>query len=296
MADISPTTSLTNTNISDTYRGILHSRGVPVPSIGQVDIHDGSGNTTALKLGQRGQGIYVTGGITSDTGLNLMALSTVLSGSAYPRIQFGTTSDNTDSIYITRVNNSLDKSELRINIADNIGTANDKFVVGGTTHPSTDFRPLMSLSGDGNLLIQLAGHTTTYKRPNGWGGGVTSFDFYSDGGSFGAGHGGTLEAGFNRDGNFFGKTYSSTSSIQYKTNVTKLENALDIISKLEGVRFDWKDTGKSDIGLIAEDVNEILPEFVLKDKDTGKPQGVDYGKITSVLIEAVKELTKLVTK
>lgn len=294
------TTALTNTNISDTYVGILHAKGKELPSTGQQDIHDGAGNSTSLKIGRVGQGVTITGGITTNNSLVLRTLSTTLSTATYPRIQFGdsttTSADNTDDVYITRVNSKHDQSELRINIGDNIDAPNDKFVVGGTTYPSTSFRPLLSLSGDGNMIVQLAAHTTEYKRPVGWGGGVTSFDFYSDGGSFGAGYGGTLAAYFTREGNFVGKTYSSTSSIQFKTNVTPLENALEIISKLEGVRFDWKDTGKSDIGLIAEDVNKVLPEFVFKNEETGEPQGVDYGKITSVLIEAVKELTKLVIK
>jgi hypothetical protein len=60
------------------------------------------------------------------------------------------------------------------------------------------------------------------------------------------------------------------------------------------VTFDWKETGQSDIGLIAEDVNKVLPQFVLKD-ELGIPQAIDYGKLTSVLIEAVKELAQLVS-
>jgi len=89
-------------------------------------------------------------------------------------------------------------------------------------------------------------------------------------------------------------SFNSTSSLRYKQNVQPLSNALDIIENLQGVTFDWKDTGKSDIGLIAEQVNEVLPQFVLKDED-GIPQAVDYGKLTSVLIEAVKELALLVS-
>ena len=89
-------------------------------------------------------------------------------------------------------------------------------------------------------------------------------------------------------------SFNSTSSLRYKQNVQPLSNALDIIEKLQGVTFDWKDTGKSDIGLIAEQVNEVLPQFVLKDED-GIPQAVDYGKLTSVLIEAVKELALIVS-
>lgn len=289
--------TLTNTNISDTYTGVLHANGAPLPPTGLQYIYDGAGNRTSIKIGTAGRGLQVTGGITATS--NILLSSTITDTvTAYPRVQFGVGADSTDLIYITRVDNSWDMSELRVNIGDNIGhpQIHDKFTIGGTTYPSTTFRPLMSLSADGNMVVQLAAHSTGYKKPASWGGGVTSFDFYSDGGSFGAGYGGSLNAYFTRDGDFVGKSYSSTSSIQYKTNVTPLENALNIINKLEGVRFDWKDTGKSDIGLIAEDVNEVLPEFVLKDSETGAPQGIDYGKITSVLIEAVKELTKLVIK
>lgn len=292
------TSSLTNTNISETYVGILHAMGTALPPNGQQHIHDGDGNRTALKIGREGQGVTIDGGITTNNSFILNALTVPVSSASYPRIQFGTPADNTDDIYITRVNSRQDRSELRINIADNIGTPTDKFTIGGTdyTRPLTTFIPLLTLSGDGNMTVQLAAHTTAYKRPADWGGGVTSFDFYSDGGTFGAGVGGSLAAFFNKNGDFVGKTFSSTSSIEYKTNVKPLENALDIINKLSGVRFDWKSSGKSDIGLIAEDVNKVLPEFVFKDEETGKPQGVDYGKITSVLIEAVKELTKFITK
>lgn len=292
------TIALTNTNISDTYTGVLHAMGAALPSTGLQYIHDGDGNRSSIKIGREGYGVQVAGGITATSN---MVLSSTITGTitAYPRVQFGVGADSTDIMYITRVNNSWDRSELRVHIGDNIhslGGATDMFTIGGTKSPSTTFIPLMTLSGDGNMTVQLQAHTTAYKKPANWGGGVTSFDFYSDGGSFGAGYGGSLNAYFTRDGDFVGRSYSSTSSIQYKTNVTPLENALDIINKLEGVRFDWKDTGKSDIGLIAENVNEVLPEFVLKDVQTGEPQGVDYGKITSVLIEAVKELTKLVLK
>lgn len=88
--------------------------------------------------------------------------------------------------------------------------------------------------------------------------------------------------------------FISSSSKRFKTNINKLSNSLESINKLQGVTFDWKDTGKSDIGLIAEEVNEVLPELVGKN-DTGLPEGIDYGKITAVLIEAVKELTQKVS-
>lgn len=84
-------------------------------------------------------------------------------------------------------------------------------------------------------------------------------------------------------------SYNSTSSLKYKTNITPLEDPLLIVKKLNSVRFNWKDTGESDIGLIAEEVNKVLPELVLKNED-GSPEAIDYGKLTPILIGAINEL------
>jgi hypothetical protein len=296
------TSSLTNKNISDTYLGVLHAQGETLPANFQREIYDGAGQQSALSLGRKEKGITVTGGITTNGNVRLTTgtstATTAIWSAIYPKVEFGGF-DNTDTMFITRNNTGPDSSQLRACIGDNVTAtkrSDDSFVVGGfdwTGNISRDFIPLTTIENNGNMRVQLAAHPTLYKKPSAWAGGVTSFDFYSDGGTFGAGLSGSLNAYFKSDGNFVGKTYSSTSSIKYKTNVAPLEDALTIINKLEGVRFDWKETGKSDIGLIAEQVNEVLPEFVFKD-EKGETQGVDYGKITSVLIEAVKELTKLI--
>lgn len=84
-------------------------------------------------------------------------------------------------------------------------------------------------------------------------------------------------------------SYNSTSSLKYKTNITPLEKPLSIVKKLNSVRFNWRDTGKSDIGLIAEEVDKVLPEFVLKN-DKNEPEAIDYSKLTAVLIGAINEI------
>jgi hypothetical protein len=89
-------------------------------------------------------------------------------------------------------------------------------------------------------------------------------------------------------------SFTSSSSKRFKTNINNLTNSLETINQLQGVAYEWKETGKSDIGLIAEEVNEILPDLVKKDEDDA-PEGIDYGKLTAVLIEAVKELTQKVS-
>ena len=66
--------------------------------------------------------------------------------------------------------------------------------------------------------------------------------------------------------------------------------ALETISKLNAVTFEWKDTNKGDLGLIAEDVAKVIPEAVYK-KD-GQIEGIKIMPIIAVMIEAIKELNR----
>ena len=79
-----------------------------------------------------------------------------------------------------------------------------------------------------------------------------------------------------------------TSSREMKTNIEPIENILSAVLQMQGVKFDWKIGQKDNYGFIAEDMNEILPEVVSCDEE-GKPQGIQYTKLTAVLVEALKE-------
>ncbi len=80
----------------------------------------------------------------------------------------------------------------------------------------------------------------------------------------------------------------NSSSITLKDNVRTYENALDTVNKLRGVKFDWKDSGKPAVGLIAEEVEGVIPEVVAHDGTNAT--GVNYASLVGVLVEAVKEL------
>ena len=80
--------------------------------------------------------------------------------------------------------------------------------------------------------------------------------------------------------------FTSLSDVNKKKNIRPIENAIDITKKLEGVRFDWKETNSSSIGVIAQEVEKVLPELVV---DTDGVKSVSYGNIVGVLIEAIKE-------
>ncbi len=80
---------------------------------------------------------------------------------------------------------------------------------------------------------------------------------------------------------------NSTSDINLKENITTVDNALDITNQLRGVRFEWKKDHRPSYGVIAQELEQILPELVT---DTD-PKTVNYNGIIGVLIEAVKELS-----
>lgn len=91
-----------------------------------------------------------------------------------------------------------------------------------------------------------------------------------------------------------GINYGSASSARWKREIEPIGDALDLIDRLRGVRFRW-DTdhgGHRDIGFVAEEVGEVLPEIVAYEANGEDASGMDYTKIGPVLVEAVKELRR----
>jgi hypothetical protein len=115
--------------------------------------------------------------------------------------------------------------------------------------------------------------------------------------------------------------YNTSSDIRLKENVTNLNNAIDIIKQMRPVEFTWKSDNKRDIGFIAQEVYQILPEMrpnfssyshcecntadmsngilcECPEHDHNEPvdnngnplyYGLDYGKITPYLTKALQE-------
>ena len=226
-------TKLTQTKISDTYGGVLHSNGEPLPVSTLVNIYDGVGNKSSLKLGRACNGATVCGTFTCD----------ILSAG-----NIGTPGN------LTIANNSpiltlhvTDIPKTWYIVADSSTFSVRKDTLSATPYP-------LSISSSGNMTF-----------------------------------------GYNLlvTGSVTAPSFNATSSIRFKEDLKPIQNALDIIKKLEGVTFTWKSTGKRDTGLIAEEVERVAPDFVLKDENN-MPLAIDYGRITSVLIEAIKELALLV--
>lgn len=81
---------------------------------------------------------------------------------------------------------------------------------------------------------------------------------------------------------------NTLSDMALKTNIKKIDNSLDIIKSLNGVGFNWNDTGEKSYGVIAQDVEKVIPEAIGGDHY----KTVNYNAIVPFLIESIKELTR----
>jgi len=110
-----------------------------------------------------------------------------------------------------------------------------------------------------------------------------------------------LDGDFHADGDVI--AYSTTvSDRNLKENITTIENATETVKKLRGVKYDWKQgsgkrEGQTEIGVIAQEIEEVLP-FLVREKTIKDRQvkTVDYEKIIGLLIESNKELSDRLDK
>lgn len=80
--------------------------------------------------------------------------------------------------------------------------------------------------------------------------------------------------------------FNSLSDETKKKDIETIVNAVELLLQLRGVTFKWKETNKSSIGLIAQEVENVLPEVVVTLEDGTKT--VSYGNIVGLLIEGFK--------
>ena len=79
--------------------------------------------------------------------------------------------------------------------------------------------------------------------------------------------------------------FNSSSDIKLKTNIQRIANPIEKVLQINGVSFNWKESGKATMGVIAQEVEVVLPELV---SDTD-PKSVNYNGLIGLLIECVKD-------
>jgi hypothetical protein len=126
----------------------------------------------------------------------------------------------------------------------------------------------------------------------------------------GSGNSGSVGTSSNPFENVYSYNYPSLSDKRQKENIRQINNALETILNLEGVKYDIKkeyaydetlikdeeillkkeEKRKDKVGFLAQDVQKVLPEVVVYD-DTADVYAIDYSKVVPVLVEAIKELS-----
>jgi hypothetical protein len=118
--------------------------------------------------------------------------------------------------------------------------------------------------------IGVSGQSASFVGVEGFGG---SFDFYADGP---------------------GMDYGAVSSRRWKSDIRNIDHPLNKIAALRGVYYTWDTAhgGQHDVGFIAEEVGEVLPEIVAYEENGIDAKGLDYSKMTPLLVEAFNALLR----
>lgn len=102
-----------------------------------------------------------------------------------------------------------------------------------------------------------------------------------------------LGGGVDSNGNFTvsgtvtAQHFNATSDIALKQDINVIDNALEMINNLNGIAWNWKNTGEASMGVSAQDVEAVAPELV----GQGQYKSVNYNGLVGMLIEAVKSLS-----
>ena len=89
-------------------------------------------------------------------------------------------------------------------------------------------------------------------------------------------------------------SYETYSSSRFKTNIRTIDNAIGKIKDMRGVYFEWKDSNKSDIGFIAEEVGDVIPEAVAYEDNGVDASSMSYQKLVSLLLQSAKEQQEII--
>ena len=158
--------------------------------------------------------------------------------------------------------------------------ANGVYAETGTTNGIAVNGIAQNASGFGNVGGYFESKGTEGKGVWAIGTGTGSYGVYAEGQAYDFYAAGT------------GVDFNSESSIRWKRDIRTIEHPIEKVMAMRGVHFKWdkEHGGSQDVGMIAEEVGKVLPEIVSYEKNGKDATGMDYSKLTPLLIEAVKTL------
>ena len=183
-----------------------------------------------------------------------------------------------DKLYIENTNSATPL--IWGDFANDIAAINGNF--GVNTHSPTARVDIVASSSEDPFRVAIGGSTKLKVHSNG-------------GTSIGLNATGTPANGLYVEGDInYNSALASVSDKRYKKNIKNISDPIGKINSINGVYYDWRSeefperdfTEKKQIGVIAQEVEAILPELVTTNSEGYK--SVDYSKLTAVLIEAVK--------
>ena len=260
--------------------GITNGNGSNNTLIGaNADVGSGSlSNATAL--GFRAQ-------VTQSDSLVLGGINTINGAAADTNVGIGTTAPPALlSVGFTAVNSSANIYQFGFGFTRSDTT----FRRAGTLAQSSDsvqpFALYVGAQGAASDTNRVAALQTGVEGSNNSGnlalqpfGGNVGIGTNNPGSTFTVKVGGTTLADF----------WTTRSSARFKSNIQTIPSALSKLMQLRGVTFDYLDTQKHSIGFVAEEVGRVLPEIVDYEANGLDARGMDYSRVTPLLVEAVKE-------
>jgi hypothetical protein len=270
---------------SGTFNGVHNTAGLKIRNAaattgignpyGAITLSKGTGSSAIAAIGQSASDADVTGLAfyvhPSTTGTDAASEAMRIFGNG--NVAVGTTADYGKKMV---VNQSSSAGAFRVVRTTNVDT----------TNPVMDIIDGNSALGAGQTMLNLDYDDDTNVD------GAYFIRFQDQGGTIGR-----VEA------NSSSVSYITTSDYRLKTNVVNYGSAIDKIKNLRPVSFDWVNSGNNDVGFIAHELEEHVPNIVsgVKDAMTTKEradgttdsvidaQGVDYGKLTPYLTAALQE-------
>jgi hypothetical protein len=197
---------------------------------------------------------------------------------------------------------SVSATSLKLNGTNefNILSNND----GGNLFLNSSSRGFVFRNGNGNLLSMAASGAATFASS------VSADDFIGNNQTVNISTGGSGsivfkpngisssigEAYINASGSLFvsgsmnASSYNTTSEYRLKEDFKEL-SGIEMISNIPVYDYKWKESGSRTYGVIAHELQEVLPQAVTSEKDGEEMQAVDYSKIVPLLIKSIQELT-----
>lgn len=215
-------------------------------------------NLSNVNLYQDGN-IFIGGGGTSAT-----SSGTILSSGATSIILSNTSSPNSIAIAFNAANSTIMSLSQQGTLTLPYGASPNKFLQCIDLSGTTQWNYVSTLTNNTASLNVL---------------GNNSFSFTQSG---------IENASLDTNGNMTAQNFFSVSDQRYKKNISTLINAGDMLKQIRGVSFNWRKDDSHDIGVIAQEVFNIVPEAIVSTNNNMLT--VAYNKIIPLLIETIKDL------